>query len=54
MDAGKNATAMDQRYLQQAQDLLFGEFAIVLEIDKNQVEDYIRESIQARELIQEA
>lgn len=54
MEAGKNATAMDQRYLQQAQDLLFGEFAIVLEIDKNQVEDYIRESIQARELIQEA
>lgn len=43
--AGKNATAMDQKYLQYAQEQLYGELAIALDMDKNQVENYITESI---------
>lgn len=46
MAAGKNATAMDQRYLQYAQDQLYGELAIVLDIARDRVEEYIRDSIR--------
>lgn len=53
MEAGKNATAIDQKYLQYAQDQLYGELAIVLEMDKNQVEQFITESIHKQELVQE-
>lgn len=53
MEAGKNATAIDQKYLQYAQDQLYGELAVVLEMEKNQVEAYITESIHKQEMIQE-
>lgn len=45
--AGKTATAMDQKYLQYAQDQLYDELAIALDMDKNQVESYICKSIDS-------
>ncbi len=53
MEAGKNATAMDQRYLQYAQDQLYGELAIVLDIEKTDVEDYIATFIHEHEYMEE-
>lgn len=53
LEKGKSATAMDQKYLQYAQDQLYGELAIVLNIDKNQVENYISESIEKQECTKE-
>lgn len=47
MEAGKAATALDQKYLQYAQEQLYGELAIALDMDKNQVESYITETIEA-------
>lgn len=38
---GKKMSACDERYLKQAQDSLYGEFAISLKMEKNEVEDYI-------------
>lgn len=46
--AGKNATAMDQKYLQYAQEQLYGELAVALNMDKSQVENYIRDSIDSQ------
>lgn len=46
LEAGKAATALDQKYLQYAQEQLYGEFAIALGMDKNQVENYITETIE--------
>lgn len=48
--AGKTATAMDQKYLQYAQEQLYGELAIALEMDKNQVEDFICKSIDSADI----
>lgn len=45
-ESGKTATALDQKYLQYAQDQLYGEFAIALGMDKNQVENFITETIE--------
>lgn len=53
MEAGKNATAMDERYLQYAQDQLYGELAVALEIERNEVENYIAESIRKQECVEE-
>lgn len=53
MEAGKNATAMDQRYLQYAQDQLYGELAIVLDIEKTEVEDYIATLIHEHKYMEE-
>ncbi len=38
---GKKMSACDERYLKQAQDTLYGEFAISLKISKDEVEEYI-------------
>lgn len=37
----KKFGAMDERYMKRAEDMLFGEFAVALGIDKNEVPDYI-------------
>lgn len=42
---GKKVTAKDERYFHMAEDNLFGELAIALGIEKNQVKDYIKERI---------
>ncbi|WP_455714980.1 CarD family transcriptional regulator [Anaerosporobacter sp.] len=38
---GKKATASDEKYFKLAEDSLYGEFAIVLDMDKKDVVDYI-------------
>ena len=42
---GKKVTASDERYMRTAEDNLFGELAISLGIDKNDVEQYIMDRI---------
>ena len=38
---GKKVTASDEKYFQMAEDKLYGELAIALEIEKNQVREYV-------------
>ena len=38
---GKKSTASDEKYFQMAEDKLYGELAIALEIEKSNVKDYI-------------
>lgn len=38
---GKKITTSDEKYFQMAEDKLYGELAIVLEIDKQEVKEYI-------------
>lgn len=42
---GKKMSACDERYLKQAQDTLYGEFAISLKIEKGEVEEFISSRI---------
>jgi len=44
---GKKVTASDEKYFQMAEDKLYGELAIVLDIDKNKVRDYIIRCVEA-------
>ena len=43
---GKKITAKDDRYYHMAEDNLFGELAVALGIEKNQVKDFIKERIE--------
>ena len=43
-------SACDERYLKQAQDNLYGEFAISLKIEKNEVEDYMEQRSNLKEM----
>lgn len=45
--AGKKVTASDERYFNMAEDFLYKELAISLDMDVNQVEGYIRSYVQA-------
>lgn len=47
---GKKMSACDERYLKQAQDNLFGEFAVSLELEKNEVEEYIEHRLAMKEM----
>ena len=38
--------AVDERFMREAEDLLYGEFAAALEIDRDKVEHYIATSLQ--------
>lgn len=42
---GRKVTASDERFLRTAEDNLFGELAISLDIEKNDVEQYIMDKI---------
>ena len=42
---GKKMSSCDERYLKQAQDSLYGEFAVSLGIEKGEVEDFIENRI---------
>lgn len=44
---GKKITAKDDRYYHMAEDNLYGEFAIALGIQKNQVKEFIRKRVEA-------
>lgn len=47
---GKKMSACDERYLKQAQDTLYGEFAISLKIEKGEVEEFISSRIGTAEM----
>ena len=40
--------AVDERFMKRAEDLLYGELAVALDIDKNQVETYIAERVDGK------
>lgn len=42
---GKRLGQIDERYMKRAEDMLFGEFAVALNIPRDDVEGYIEESI---------
>lgn len=44
---GKKITATDERYLKQAQDRLYSELSMLLSVPKDQMEDYIKENVEA-------
>lgn len=50
MAQGKKMSACDERYLKQAQDNLFGEFAVSLNIEKNEVEGYMEHRLSMKEM----
>ncbi len=41
----KKLSAIDERFMKKAEDLLFGELAVVLGIDKTSVREYIEEKV---------
>ncbi len=43
IESGRKVTALDARYYRIAQDCLYGEFAVALELKREEVEDYIAE-----------
>ncbi len=47
-DGGKKATATDEKYMRQAEDVLYQEIGAVLEIPKEQVLDYLIEKIERK------
>ncbi|MFA9462654.1 MAG: CarD family transcriptional regulator [Velocimicrobium sp.] len=47
---GKKVTTSDQKYLRMAEDSLFGELAIPLEMDKSKVEDFIATRVKKLEV----
>ena len=47
---GKKMSACDERYLKQALDTLYGEFAISLKIEKGEVEDFITHRVELKEM----
>lgn len=50
---GKRPSQADERYLQTAEDLLYGELAVPLDIPKEQVRDYIAEQVRQTEEMEE-
>lgn len=49
---GKKVTASDERYLHIAEENLYGELAMALDMDKNEIERYIVERIDGKEKIE--
>ncbi len=50
---GKKVAAVDERYFRQAEDLLYGELSLSLDMGREKIEPYIREQIEAREIAQQ-
>lgn len=46
ISGGKKVTAVDERYFKSAQDQLYGELAIPLAMERNEVEAYIKKCIE--------
>lgn len=46
----KKVSETDRRYMKKAEDMLYGEFAVVLEMPKNDVKAYVEEKVAAIEL----
>lgn len=49
IESGKKVTVVDERYFHQAEDQLYGELAIALDMPKDEVSDYIRACIMKKE-----
>ncbi len=47
---GKKLGQIDERYMKRAEDMLHGELAVVLNIPKEKVRDYIKNSVKEHEL----
>ncbi len=47
---GKKMSACDEKYLKQARDNLYGEFALSLTMEKDEVEDYMEHRITLKEM----
>ena len=43
--AGKKVTSADERYMKAAKDQLYGELAVALGLDRDEMEDYIHERV---------
>ncbi len=43
---GRKMSQVDENYLKRAEELLYGEFAVVLQIPKNEVRDYIEVAVR--------
>lgn len=45
IEGGKKVTAIDERYFKLAEEQLYGELAFVLKIDKDKMEEHIKECV---------
>lgn len=45
--AGRKLGQIDGKYMRQAEDMLYGELAAALDMDKDQVKDYISETVES-------
>lgn len=50
---GKKLGLTDENYMKKAEDLLYGEFAVALNISKEEVKDYIGKRVEELEVINE-
>lgn len=48
IESGKKSTAIDERYFRIAENRLYEEMALALEIDRDEVKDYIRSYIEKK------
>lgn len=48
IQAGRKVTAVDAKYFHIAEDNLYGELAVALDIDRHEVENYIADAIEGR------
>lgn len=53
MEKGKKLGQIDERYMKRAEDMLYGELAVALEIPRDKVLGYITDKVEAKELIRE-
>lgn len=51
IENGKNLRQTDQRFMKQAEEYLYGELSVALDIPKDGVKDYIERAIQLKERI---
>lgn len=51
IQAGRKVTAVDEKYCHLAEDHLYGELAVVLDMDRKEVGEYISEVINGREVM---
>ena len=50
LSEGKKATCVDEKYLKIAEDYVYGEFALVLDIPKDEVKDFIFKQIEKEQI----
>ena len=49
LEGGKKLASVDERYLKMAEDSLYGELAVALDIEKGDVEKFITSHIEDKE-----